>query len=177
MNITDGSGLENNHTIYTNPQNISPYRLGWGMGTDLNRWIYIYCDIYVIHFLNNIISRNWGCSRNEKCAWKNISDISQTCKHNFPGDEEFSEPETRAVRVGILFFIYPKLYIPHFLSLNVRNFWMEEKVKSWYSTQCMLQVYLVTVFSIFPLYCTYRNTHTQCSQLRASTLWHLISNP
>ena len=105
MNITDGSGLENNHTIYTNPLKIKPYRLGWGMGTDLNRGIYIYCDIYVIHFLNNIISRNWGCSRNKECAWKNISDISQTCKHNFPGEEEFSEPETRAVRVGILYLL------------------------------------------------------------------------
>ena len=37
MNITDGSGLENNHTIYTNPLKIKPYRFGWGMGTDLNR--------------------------------------------------------------------------------------------------------------------------------------------
>ena len=37
MNITDGSGLENNHTIYTNPSKMKPYRFGWGMGTDLNR--------------------------------------------------------------------------------------------------------------------------------------------
>ena len=41
MNITDGSGLEKNHTIYTNPLKIKPYRFGWGMGTDLNRCIHI----------------------------------------------------------------------------------------------------------------------------------------
>ena len=67
------------------------------------------------------------------------------------------------------------MYIPHFLSLHVRIFWMEEKVKSWYSTQCTLQVYLV--FSIFPLYWKHRNTHTQWSPLRASTFWHSISDP
>ena len=76
-----------------------------------------YYNISVILSLNNIISRNWGCSRNEKCAWKNISDISQTCKHNFPGDEEFSEPETRAVRVGILYFmIFIVFFLKEFLS-------------------------------------------------------------
>ena len=69
---------------------------------DRPKQVNTYYNISVILSLNNIISRNWGCSRNEKCAWKNISDISKTCKHNFPGDEEFSEPETRAVRVGIL---------------------------------------------------------------------------
>ena len=103
------------HNIHKSFENKAlPVWMGHGDGP---KQVYTYCNIYVILFLTNIISRNWGCSRNEKCAWKNISDISQTCKHNFPGEEEFSEPETRAVRVGIL---YSEVYDLHCFSW--RNF-------------------------------------------------------